>query len=108
MDRAFRLRTYLVTVLGFPTYVYLAASSAKARARAWRGYCSYSAISFREFLLISSIRRGEDHPQLGRPIMVGGDLAFWCGFNGQHVEFVRPNAETIFLSHPLDVGEVPV
>lgn len=97
----------MVKVDGFPAYAYLAASPAKARTDAWRSYCSYVVVSFRTFLQISTIRRGGDHPRLGQPIVVGGQPAFWCGFNGQYVMFVRPNAETIFLSHPLDVDEVP-
>ena len=107
MDPAFRLKTYVVAVDGFPAYRYLAATPAKARARAWVSYCSYRAITFREFLRISSIRRGADDSGFGRPILVGGQPAFWCGFNGQYVEFVRPHRVDIVFSHPADVNEVP-
>lgn len=106
MDPAFRIKTYVVMVSDFPAHRYIAASPAKARAKAWGSYCAYRAISFREFLRISSIRRAEDDRGFGRTILVGGQPAFWCGFDGQYVEFVRPHAETTFLSHLADVNEV--
>lgn len=103
----FILKTYDVQVQGFgQTYPYLASSPAKARVQAWHAYCSYRAISFREFLSISTIRRGVDAPGIGRPITVGGLPAHWCGFNGQYVRFCRPDEDQTFFSHPNDVAEV--
>lgn len=102
----FLLKTYDVNVQGFwQTHQYLASTPAKARVKAWHSYCSYHAIPFGEFLKISTIKRGTDQPGVGRPIIVGGLPAHWCGFNGQYVVFCRPDEEQTFMSHPSDVTE---
>ncbi|MHA6731792.1 hypothetical protein [Devosia sp. A369] len=102
----FILKTYAVTVEGFPAYNYEAATPGQARSSAWQSYRSYRDISFREFLRISSLKRVESIDGFGRPITVGGKPAHWVSFNGQYVRFVRPNESVILLSHPNDVAEV--
>lgn len=102
----FILKTYAVTVEGFPAYNYEAATPGQARAKAWQAYCSYRHVPFREFLTISTIRRCADAGGFGRPINVGGKPAHWVSFNGQYVRFVRPSESVIMLSHPNDVSEI--
>lgn len=103
----FLLKSYSVAVEGFSPYIYEAATPGKARSLAWQSYRSYRDISFREFLSISTICRAADPKGFGRPIVVGGAPAYWVGWNGQYVRFVRPGATTTLLSHPLDVTEGP-
>jgi hypothetical protein len=102
---AFMLKTYAVTVEGFPAYNYEAATPAQARSSAWHSYRNYRDVPFREFLRISSIRRADDPQGFGRLITVGGLPAHWVGWNGQYVRFVRPDSTVIVLSHPADVVE---
>lgn len=102
----FVVRTYSVMADGFPGYTFLAATPARARVRAWWSYCSYRHVTFGEFLKISSIKRAEDHPDLGKEILVGGARAFWVGQDRQYVHFVRPNTDVVVYSHPNDVAAV--
>jgi hypothetical protein len=102
----FLLKTYSVSVNGFPAYNYEGANPAQARAAAWRAYSSFQHVPFREFLRISSIRRADDPQGFGRPITVGGAPAYWVGYNGQYVRFCRPDKTVVLLSHPNDVAEV--
>lgn len=51
-----RMRTYSVTVEGFPSVVYSARSPAKARSKAWQHYSSAFDCSFKNFLRISRVR----------------------------------------------------
>jgi hypothetical protein len=102
----FLLKTYEVSVYGFNWHRYEGATPAQARVSAWHAYCCYRHVAFREFLTISRLRRVADPKGFGRPIVVGGQPAHWVRFNGQYVEFVRPNETEIYLSHPLDVVEV--
>lgn len=103
---AFIIKTYAVTVEGFPAYNYEAATPGQARASAWNSYRNYRDVPFREFLRISSLKRVDDAAGFGKPIMVGGRPAHWVSFNGQYVRFVRPDEGVIMLSHPNDVSEV--
>lgn len=105
MATEFIVRTYSVKVEGFPKHQYLAATPARARVRAWWAYCAYRHVSFREFLMISTLRRIDDRPGLGKPIMVGGLPAFWVGDDRQYIHFVRPHSDVIIYSHPNDVAE---
>lgn len=50
------LKTYAVSVDGFPPAVYSAKSPAAARAEAWRNYSECRDCTFREFLRISRVR----------------------------------------------------
>lgn len=100
----FLLKTYAVTVLGFPAHNYEAATPGQARSHAWQSYRSYNDVPFREFLRISSIKRAVDADGFGRQIMVSGRDAYWVGSNGQYVRFCRPGETMVLLSHPLDVA----
>lgn len=51
------LKTYEVTIDGFPPVVFSATSPGKARADAWRSYTNAYECSFRDFLKISRIAR---------------------------------------------------
>lgn len=102
----FLLKKYSVTVSGFPAHLYDAHSPAAARVQAWHSYCSYRHCSFREFLKISTIKRGEDPEGYGRKIRVGGKPAHFVSRDSQYVRFVYPGETRAFISHPLDVSEV--
>jgi hypothetical protein len=102
----FLLKKYQVTVSGFPAHSYDAHSPAAARVQAWHSYCSYRQCSFKEFLRISTIRRGEDPDGYGRAILVGGKPAHFVSKDQQYVRFVRPGETISLISHPLDVSEV--
>ncbi|WP_189438709.1 hypothetical protein [Pseudovibrio japonicus] len=51
------MKTYGVTVSGFPEAVYSALTPAKARVQAWYEYTSAFECTFKEFLKISTLRR---------------------------------------------------
>ncbi|OCJ05277.1 hypothetical protein A6U87_14835 [Rhizobium sp. AC44/96] len=102
----FLLKKYDVAVQGFPAHPYDAHSPAAARVKAWHAYCSYRHCSFKEFMTISSIKRGVDPEDYGRPIIVSGKPAFLVG-RDHYVRFVFPGETTVLNSHPLDVTEAP-
>ena len=103
---SFVLKMYSVRVDGFGWSDWEGRSPGQARAAAWRSYTACSDISFRRFLKISSVRRAIEPEGFGRPILVGDVIAYWVGWNGQYVRFVRPGSHVIVLSHPNDVSEV--
>lgn len=102
------IRTYEVTVRGFPPALYSARSPAKARTNCWRDYCSAYDATFRHFLTISSVRRVDDPPGVGRRILVGGELAtvVYTHRVGGYVYYMRDDSDVIICSHPLDVQEL--
>lgn len=102
----FLIKRYDVKVTGFPSYPYDAPSAGVARSKAWDSYRSYSDISFKEFLKISTVRRGTEPEGYGRRIMVSGKLAYFVSSCGHATRFVLPGETTVFYSHPLDVSEV--
>jgi hypothetical protein len=102
------IRTYEVTVQGFPGSLYSARSPAKARVRCWYSYSSYRDVTFREFLRISSIKRIENPPGVGDRILVGGREAVRAsGGNSHYVAFMRDDSDEVYFSHPLDVSQIP-
>ena len=103
------IRTYAVTVEGFPPALYSARSPSKARARCWRDYCIAYDASFRRFLQISSIRLVDDPPGVGQRILVGGKPAttVFSYRVGGHVHYMRDDEDVILCSHPLDVQHLP-
>jgi hypothetical protein len=101
----FLLRKYDVTVQGFSAHAYDANSPAQARVRAWYAYCSYRHVSFKEFMKISSVRRGSDPEGYGQPILVSGKPAFLVSRDAHTVRFVRPDDTQVLNSHPLDVTD---
>lgn len=101
-----QIRTYELTVQGFPPALYSARSPAAARARCWRDYCAAYDTTFGRFLTISSVRRVDNPPGIGRRVLIGGDPATVVIGHGQYVHFMRDDSDVILCSHPLDVQEV--
>ena len=103
----FLIKRFDVTVSGFRAHGYDAPTPGVARVKAWHSYCSYRAVTFKEFMKISVVRKGQAPEGYGRKILVGGREAFFVGNSGHEVRFVLPGETTVFNSHPLDVSEVP-
>lgn len=101
----FLMKKYDVSVQGFAAHAYDANTPAQARVRAWYAYCSYRAVTFKEFMKISSVRRGTDPEGYGKPILVGGNPAFLISRDAHTVRFVRPDDTQVLNSHPLDVTD---
>lgn len=100
----FLLKAYRVTVEGFPGYLYYTTTYGRALAEAWRSYCSYREVSYREFLRIArGWREDPMRPDFGLPITVGGKPAFFVDSNNQYVQFTRPGCTDYFNAHPFDV-----
>lgn len=98
------IRTYGVKVLGFPTALYSARSPAKARAAAWRDYIICEDVSFKRFLILSSISRQPDPAGVGARVLIGGEPATTVyGHSSQYVWFMRDDSNMRLCSHPLDV-----
>lgn len=100
------IRTYEVTVLGFPPAKYSARSPGKARARCWRDYTSAYDATFKQFMKISTVVRVPDPPGIGRRVLIGGEPATVVIGYGQYIHFMRDDSDVITCSHPLDVQEV--
>jgi hypothetical protein len=100
------IRTYAITVDGFPPANYSARSPAKARARAWRDYIAAYDCSFKRFMQISRLARVDDPPGVGRRILVAGEPATVVIGYGQYVHYMRDDSDVIVCSHPLDVTEM--
>jgi len=99
------LKTYSVTVQGFSPHTFFAATPGRARVRAWHSYSSGYPCSFKEFMSISSCRRADDPPGLGRKITVGGKPAYSVPTEHGHPEYVFPDTDVILNTHPLDLEE---
>jgi hypothetical protein len=100
---SFVVKSWDVFVDGYgPGYGFIAKTRGKALAGAWR--CdAFNAITFGQFLKIAQCRRGQDRPDFGRPITANGRPAFFVGSNRQYVQFVWPDGDVVFNSHPFDV-----
>lgn len=84
-----------------------ASTRGKAMAAAWRAYCSYDQVTFREFLSLAKLRRIDPPENYGAPVMIGGERAYAIpAFNGSFEAFVRDDSDDIFYSHPMDVTEI--
>lgn len=101
------VRTYEVSVDGFPPGLYSARSPAKARVRAWREYTAAYDATFKQFMKISRVRRAADPPGIGRRVMVAGQPATVAIGHGHYVYFVRDDSDNVLCSHPMDVSEMP-
>jgi hypothetical protein len=101
------IKTYSVTVQGFPPVNYSARSAGKARARAWRDYISAYDVSFGKFLSIASVCVIDDPPGIGRRVLVGGEPATVVTGYGQYVHFMRDDSDVVLCSHPNDVEPMP-
>lgn len=98
------IRTYAVTVEGFPPHLYSARSPAKARVQCWRAYCAYDDRStFAAFLKVSRIRRAPDPPGIGERIVVAGLPATRVIGYSQYTHFMRDDSDVILLAHPSEV-----
>jgi hypothetical protein len=102
------IRTYELTVRGFPPMLYSARSPSAARARCWRDYgvMDDRLTTFRDFLMMSSVRRVPDPPGIGERILVCGELATRVIGYGQYTHFMRDDSDVILLAHPSEVGDV--
>lgn len=100
------IRTYQVTVRGFPPALYSARSASKARARCWRDYgvLDDRVTTFRDFLSMSSIKVVPNPPGIGERILVAGVPATRCIGYGQYVHFMRDDSDVVLCSHPNDVS----
>jgi hypothetical protein len=97
------IKPWRVQVSSFPAYTYFARSRQKALSAAWDSYCSYSAISFKDFLKIARARAEEPMGRFGEYIEVAGLPAYLVSYDRQYIQFVRPDSELILSSHPYDV-----
>ncbi len=98
------VRSYEITVPGFPPAIYCARSPAKARAHAFRDYLAFDdRTSFRSFLSMSRLRRVPNPPGVGDRIVVGGVLATRVLPVGQYTGFLRDGSDVVLLAHPVDV-----
>lgn len=99
----FVLKPWDVTVDGYGTGRYYAATRGKALADAWRSD-AFSGSTFGEFLKFARCRRGtawgEDY---GALITVSGKPAYFVERNAAYVQFVWPDSDVILSSHPYDV-----
>lgn len=102
------IRTYAVHVDGYTSALYSARSPGKARARAWRDFCSVYQKTFKEFLAISYVLRVADPPGIGERILVAGLPATRViGRSDQYVWFMRDDSDVVLCSHPADVSRAP-
>lgn len=104
------VRTYEITVEGYPPMNYVARSPARARVRCWQEYTiADQRCTFGEFLRIAKLRVVPNEPGTGVRIKVGGELATQVIVrpSGQYVAFMRDDGEEILLSHPNDVEPAP-
>ena len=98
------VRSYAISVDGFPEQIYTARSAAQARANCWRAYLSYdSNVTFRQFLRMSRLHSVPNPLGVGDRILVGGLPATRVQPVGQYVGFMRDGSDVIFCSHPADV-----
>jgi hypothetical protein len=98
------VRTYEITIRGFPPSLYCARSPAKARARCFRDYLSSYDVTFKAFLKESTIRT-VSNPAIVGPIFVGGKPAtrIYHPCAGNYVWFIYDDDDRVLCSHPLDV-----
>ena len=103
------IRTFEVTVTGFPPLKYAARSIGKALARAYSDYtAATNAIGFANFMGISRARRVEDPPGCGERIVVAGETVTRV-YDHRHVAggpvyFMRDDSDAVLCSHPRDVS----
>lgn len=99
------IRTYGVTIRGFPEALYSARSPAKARACCFRNFTeAYDGVSFREFLSSVTVRRADNPPGIGERITVLGKAATRCiGYGSNRVWFMYDDGDVVLCAHPSDV-----
>lgn len=100
------IKTYEITVRGFPPGLYVARSPAKARWNCYGDYCAaFDNTSFKDFLKISSLRTVPNVAPTGERVLVSGVPATRVAYpgNSNYVAFMWDDRDGIFFSHPLDV-----
>lgn len=102
------IRTYEITVRGFPPMLYSARSPAKARARCWRDYqvLDDRETKFLDFLKMSTICTVTNPPGIGERILVCGKPATRVIGHGQYTHFMRDDSDEIILAHPSEVSTI--
>lgn len=100
------VRTFGVTVRGYPEMTYSARSPGKARARCYRDYCStFDNVTFKDFLSRSTVRVIENPPGVGERIIVLGRPATRCfGYGANRIYFMRDDEDVVLCAHPSDVA----
>lgn len=98
--------TYEITVRGFPPMLYSARTPSKARARCWRDYgiMDDRVTTFKDFLLMSSLKKVPNPRGIGERILVAGLPATRVIGFGQYTHFMRDDSDTILLAHPSEVS----
>jgi hypothetical protein len=84
------------------TSTVMAPTRGAALADAWRSD-AFEGATFGEFLRFANATRAHDFPNWGAQITVNGHPAFYCGCNGQYVQFVNPGETTVLYTHPSEV-----
>lgn len=102
-----QIRTFRVNVDGYTSVLYSARSASKARAQAWRDFSDIYPVSFRDFLVRSSILRVADPPGVHRRVMVAGEPATTVIGQGHHVRYILDDSDTVLLAHPSEVSYLP-
>jgi len=124
------VRTFEVTVRGFPPNTYSASSAGRARADAWRSFSEAFECTFRDFLRISTVRScgvpaddgyGYIRRAYGFPFKVGDRVGFRdepglqgkegvVGYPGPHTAHVHvwlDGAKHASIVHPSSVVPSP-
>lgn len=106
---SFVLKNYRVSVTGWGEATFYARNKNQARMRAF--YAMQSAtggMAFKRFLqIVGPISEVPMPSGAGRMIEILGEPAYWVEHaGGNSVRFVRPDSDTILLSHETDVREL--
>lgn len=103
------IRTYEITVRGFPPALYCARSPSQARYRCYIDFTSAYDVTFRDFLKTSTIRVVPNSPGTGDRILVSGKPAtrVRAHGSGHYIHFIYDDSDRILCSHPLDVQPMP-
>jgi hypothetical protein len=102
------VRTYEVSVVGFPPVKYSARSPGKARSRAYRDFTGAfdSYKPFGEFMAMSTVRRIADPPGCGDRIVVAGETVtrvYSPYTSASGVYFMRDGSDAISSVHPSEI-----
>jgi len=102
----FLIKRWCVSVDGYGTGYYEAASRGKALANAWS--CdAFNNVTFGQFMRMARCTREINlPPRWGDRIVVGGKDAFFVENNRQYVRFAYPDQTVVSNAHPYDVMPV--
>ncbi len=102
------VRTYLVAVTGYDGALYSARSRSKARALAWQSFHECFDVSFRDFVVRTSVHRVDDPPGVGGRIMVAGKPGVRIiGGSSHRVAFMWDGSDVPGVAHPSEVQAIP-